>query len=157
MGRTQVHSIYKHLWKSKCQPKHKVFFWLCLKNRLNTRGMILESYSCENCLWQREETLYHLFLRCNFTKACWNLIGITPPRLAHPEDAAKNLRQQLYVPFLWRSLFSWHGAFGKAVTNDFFKIKTPLFIIVLMNLVRSFDWLMVMLRARGKFDISIPS
>jgi hypothetical protein len=84
MGQTQVHHIYKHLWKSKCQPKHRVFYWLWLKNRLNTRHMLrrknmtLESYSCENCLWQREETLYHLFLRCNFAKACWNSIGITP-------------------------------------------------------------------------------
>jgi hypothetical protein len=87
MGQTQVHSIYKRLWKSKCQPKHKVFYWLWLKNRLNTRNMLrrknmtLESYSCENCLWHREETLYHLFLICNFAKACWNSIGITHPEL----------------------------------------------------------------------------
>jgi hypothetical protein len=40
MGQTQVHSIYKHLWKSKCQPKHKFFYWLWLKNRLNTRNML---------------------------------------------------------------------------------------------------------------------
>jgi hypothetical protein len=76
MGQTQVHPIYRHLWKSKCQPKHRVFYWLWLKNRLNIRDMLrrknmtLESYSCENCLWKREETLYHLFLRCNFAKAC---------------------------------------------------------------------------------------
>jgi hypothetical protein len=73
---------------------------------LRRKNMILESYSCENCSWQREETLYHLFLRCNFAKACWNSIGITPPRIAHSEEAAENLRQQLHVPFLWRSLFS---------------------------------------------------
>lgn len=83
MGHPQVHPIYRHLWKSKCQPKHRVFYWLWLKNRLNTRDMLrrknmtLESYSCENCLWQREKTLYHLFLRCNFAKA-WNSIGIPP-------------------------------------------------------------------------------
>jgi hypothetical protein len=33
-------------------------------------NITLESYTCENCIWQREETLYHLFLRCNFAKAC---------------------------------------------------------------------------------------
>jgi hypothetical protein len=66
MGQTQVHSIYKCLWKSKCQPKHKVFYWLWLKNRLTTRNMLrrknmtLESYSCENCLWQGKR----LFITC---------------------------------------------------------------------------------------------
>jgi hypothetical protein len=70
--------IFRSLWKNKCQPKHKVFFWLWLKNKLNTRdmprrkNMTLESYTCENCIWQKEETLYHLFLKCNFVKACWN-------------------------------------------------------------------------------------
>ena len=63
MGQTQIHPIYILLWKSKYQPKHRVFYWLWLKNRLNTRDMLrrrnmeLDSYSCENCLWQREETL----------------------------------------------------------------------------------------------------
>jgi hypothetical protein len=105
MGRMQIHPIYRLVWKSKCQPKHRVFYWLWLKNRLNTRNMLrrrnmeLDSYSCENCLWQREETLYHLFLRCNFAKACWNSIGITPPRIPNPEEASANLNHQLNVPF----------------------------------------------------------
>jgi hypothetical protein len=84
MGQAQVHQIFRSLWKNKCQPKHKVFFWLWLKNRLNTmdmlrrKNMTLESYTCENCIWQKEEILYHLFLKCNFAKACWNSIGLTP-------------------------------------------------------------------------------
>jgi hypothetical protein len=99
MGQSQVHQIYSLLWKNKCQPKHKVFYWLWLKNRLNTRNMLrrknmtLESYTCENCIWQKEETLYHLFLRCNFAKACWNSIGLIPPRIANPEEAVANLKQ----------------------------------------------------------------
>jgi hypothetical protein len=53
MGHFQVHHIFKSLWKNKCQLKHKVFYWLWLKNRLNTRNMVrrknmtLESYTCE--------------------------------------------------------------------------------------------------------------
>jgi hypothetical protein len=34
MGRTHAHSIYKHIWKSKCQPKHKVFFGYGLRTDL---------------------------------------------------------------------------------------------------------------------------
>jgi hypothetical protein len=46
-----------------CQQKHKVFLWLLRQDRLNTRGllkrknMLLESYTCELCLLQREEIL----------------------------------------------------------------------------------------------------
>jgi hypothetical protein len=69
------------------------------RNMLRRKNMELESYTCENCIWQKEETLYHLFLRCNFAKACWNSIGMNPPRIAQPEEASANLKQQLNVPF----------------------------------------------------------
>jgi hypothetical protein len=79
----QTCPIYRWLWAASCQPKHKVFFWLLLKNRLNTRGMIrrknmqLDSYDCELCLLQKEEKLRHLFFKCPFAKNYWNIIGVT--------------------------------------------------------------------------------
>jgi hypothetical protein len=59
--------IFIRLWSSKCQRKHRVFFWL-LQDKLNTRDrlrrrhMELDSYICENCIFQRQETVYHLFI-----------------------------------------------------------------------------------------------
>jgi hypothetical protein len=53
MGSAPIHPAFKWLWSSSCQQKHKVFFWLLLKNILNTRGMLqrknmhLDSYDCE--------------------------------------------------------------------------------------------------------------
>jgi hypothetical protein len=161
MGQTQVHSIYKHLWKSKCQPKHKVFYWLWLKNRLNTRNMlrrknmILESYSCENCLWQREETLYHLFLRCNFAKACWNSIVITQPRIAHPEEASENLKQQLNVPFSMEVIILMTWSIWKSRNEWLFENKDP--SVHHCTYEFSKELRLVIHRARGKYDISIPS
>jgi hypothetical protein len=136
MGQAQVHQIFRLLWKNKCQPKHKVFFWLWLKNRLNTRDLLkrknmnLESYTCENCIWQKEETLYHLFLKCNFAKACWTSIGLTSPRIANPEAAAVNLMQQLNVSFSME-------------------------IVILNEFARELH--LVMLRAKGRFDSTIPA
>jgi hypothetical protein len=55
-GEDFVHPVFRWLWKSKCQPKHKVFFWLFLMDRLNTRSMLrkrnipMDSYTCENCI-----------------------------------------------------------------------------------------------------------
>ena len=32
VGHTEIHPTFKWLWKSRCQPKHKVFFWLLLND-----------------------------------------------------------------------------------------------------------------------------
>jgi hypothetical protein len=97
MGHTHVHFIYKSLWKTNVNQSIKFFTGYGLKqtkhkNMLRRKNMTLEPYSCENCIWQKKETLYHLFLRCNFAKACWNSIGMTPPRIANPEKASANLK-----------------------------------------------------------------
>ena len=35
-----VSPLFKKLWKSKCQHKHKVFMWLFLVDLLSTRDMM---------------------------------------------------------------------------------------------------------------------
>jgi hypothetical protein len=63
IGHFNVHPVYKWLWKNKRQPRHNMFYWLLLKHKLKTRsmlrirGMNLESYTCDNCIGQKEETL----------------------------------------------------------------------------------------------------
>jgi hypothetical protein len=161
MGQTQIHPIYRLLWKSKCQPKHRVFYWLWLKNRLNTRDMLrrrnmeLDSYSCENCLWQREETLYHLFLRCNFAKACWSSIGITPPRISNPEVAAANLNHQLNVPFSMEIIILMTWSIWKSRNEWLFSNKDP--SVHRCTQEFSKELRLIMHRAQGKFDTSIPN
>lgn len=61
--------------------------------------MFLESYVGEMCIGQKEETLRHLFLRCNFVKRCWQLIGITYPNTIQPIAAFKLFRRKLNVNF----------------------------------------------------------
>lgn len=95
--------------------EHKVFFWLLLKDRLSTRdllrrkNMALDSCACELCILQRLETVTHLFLRCNFAKACWASIGvsvITSRPLVHIINL---IRSKLAVPFFMEItiLMSW--------------------------------------------------
>jgi hypothetical protein len=56
IGHFNFHPVYKWLWKNKWQPRHNMFYWLLLKNKLKTRsmlriiGMNLESYTCDNCI-----------------------------------------------------------------------------------------------------------
>lgn len=82
MGHQTIEPTFKWTWKSFCQPKHKVFFWLLLHDRLNTRNILrrkqmqLQSFNCEICLSHREETLLHLFWECPFAKDCWGLFNL---------------------------------------------------------------------------------
>jgi hypothetical protein len=102
-GTIPTHPALKLLWKNKCQPKHRVFFWLLLQNKLNTRDrlrsrhMHLDSYNCENCILQINETAYHLFLKCNFARACWSLIGLVPPQINYPLRAVMRLKHQINI------------------------------------------------------------
>jgi hypothetical protein len=40
IGSTAVHPVFNWIWASSCQMKHKVFYWLLVKNRLNTRSLL---------------------------------------------------------------------------------------------------------------------
>lgn len=71
-GFSTLHPVYRWLWQSSCQNKHKVFFWLLIKDRLSTRELLrrkhmeLPDYNCILCTISIEEALSHLFLACPF-------------------------------------------------------------------------------------------
>lgn len=71
------------IWRTKCMMKHKVFAWLILMDRVNTRDMLCrrhfnigEDHSCLLCDTQPLETNKHLFFGCNFSAACWASLHI---------------------------------------------------------------------------------
>ena len=76
LGSILVPPIYNWLWNSSCLPKRNVFFWLAIKDRLSTRGLLkrrnmeLQSYNCVLCHLDIEESLNHLFLECPFVMSC---------------------------------------------------------------------------------------
>ena len=130
MGNQWTHPIFSWLWKSKCQPKHKVFFWLLLKDRLNTRAflrqrsMFLDSYSCGNCILQVEETVIHLFFRCNFAKRCWSLIGISPPPSADLLNTILRIRRRWHVPWKLEAIILLTWGIWKCRNNWIFEKKS---------------------------------
>jgi hypothetical protein len=76
-GHSQAEPIFRWLWKTSCQEKHKIFFWLTLIDRLSTRNMIrrgmhLDDYQCVLCQNSTEETVMHLLFYCPFAKDCWS-------------------------------------------------------------------------------------
>lgn len=61
--------------------------------------MVLESTTCEMCILQKCETTTHLFLRCNFAKACWRSVGISYPSTRSATSIFNSIRRQLLLPF----------------------------------------------------------
>jgi hypothetical protein len=61
--------------------------------------MVLDSYNCELCLFQREEKDHRLFFSCPFAKNYWNALGINSPTWLNADRAKKSIRRQLHVPF----------------------------------------------------------
>jgi hypothetical protein len=79
----QVPSVYKWLWKSSCVMKHKVFAWLLLSDRLNTRDLlkrrhwkVTEDEHCVLCPGRIFEDRIHLFFECTFSSRIWNYLQI---------------------------------------------------------------------------------
>jgi len=61
--------------------------------------MVLESYVCELCIIQREETLKHMFFRCSFARNCWSSIEIHYPIHLQTIQIIKRTKQSLNAPF----------------------------------------------------------
>lgn len=81
-GQRKIHPAFNWLWKSACQMKHRIFFWLLLQDKLSTRerlrrrNMILDDYNCVGCGSAHEELVEHLFLKCPFAVQCWALLNL---------------------------------------------------------------------------------
>jgi hypothetical protein len=71
------------IWKSRTLPKLKVFLWLLMMDRLNTRDFILRKHwhldsgpDCLLCSGAVLETRDHLFFSCDFAQHCWEFLSI---------------------------------------------------------------------------------
>jgi hypothetical protein len=67
--------------------------------------MDLDSYTCDLCSLQKLESVAHLFLRCNFAKACWQAIGASVPTTRTVPQILNLIRQKLGVSFFMEIIF----------------------------------------------------
>jgi hypothetical protein len=76
---------------------------------LRKKNMHLDSYVCELCIYQREESLRHLFYKCSFVKNCWRFIGVSVPSWLKPERATKRIKISLSLSFAMEiiTIMSW--------------------------------------------------
>jgi hypothetical protein len=110
IGHTPCSPLFNWLWVSSNLGKHKFFFWLLLRDRLNTRNLLrrknmaLDDYSCVLCNTGCEETSFDLFFDCSFSQACWNSISIIWYRNLQPLDMIIEARTTFGNP-VFREIF----------------------------------------------------
>jgi hypothetical protein len=101
IGHTQALDPFQWLWKSRCQGKHKVFFWL-LNDRLNTRNLLrrkhfsIPSVNCVLCSHGMEETIKHLIFECEFAQMCWTSLHIIWDLALSPTEMVEYQKSQFY-------------------------------------------------------------
>ena len=112
--------------------KIKVFGWLLLSDRLNTRNMlkrhhynIRDNHDCILCGQCIEETLEHLFFECNISTQCWSMLGIGWPhggsRLDNVSIAKAAWEQPLFMEIIL--LATW--SISKECNNKHFRGIAP--------------------------------
>jgi hypothetical protein len=90
--------------------KREVFFWLLLKDTLNTIGLLqrkniaLEHYNYVLCGHNIEESLLHLFLACPFAAQYMNTLHLQTGGFIDPFDILDSLRRYLQFIFFLEML-----------------------------------------------------
>jgi hypothetical protein len=139
--------------------KHKVFYWLLLQNRLNTRGLLrrknmhLESYTCDLCLLQRVKNLRHLFFRCPFAKNCWLQIEVLVPMWLKPDRATSHIRRKLRVPFAMEIIILMCWSIWKERNSWIFKNEDPSIEKCKINFKKDFALIIHRAKSRHKDDM----
>jgi hypothetical protein len=71
------------IWKSQALPKLRVFAWLLMHDRQNTKELMMRKNwalesgpSCVMCGDDMTESRDHLFFDCSFALRCWSALGI---------------------------------------------------------------------------------
>lgn len=98
------------MWKSCCKSRKKFFFWLVLRDRINTRNLLrrknihLDDYNCVWCDRGCEEALMHLFFECPFSQGCWRSLQIGWNLPLPPDgmlmDARSNFNSKIFREIL---------------------------------------------------------
>lgn len=105
------------IWKSKCMLRHKVFAWLMLMDKINTRDMLIrrqfqigDDHSCLLCTVQPLESNTHLFFGCAFSTTCWNTLGIQWDTNLGLQDMIDRANASWHKPLFQECIFlsSWN-------------------------------------------------
>jgi hypothetical protein len=129
-----VPKVYHWVWKSSCQMTTKVFAWLILRDRLNTRDMLQRRHwrvtyetTCVLCPLHAHEDRVHLFFECNFSQRIWSYLQISWDSSDDLQTIMDSARRSFAKPFFMEVVIMacWHTWLIR--NANFFRNETPTF------------------------------
>ena len=145
--------LFKHLWKNAAMLRYKIFLWLLLHDRVNTRNMRrrrtfhLPSYNCALCQMNTKETSQHLFWDCDFAFNCWQSILGTRCRgftifdeiLLAIQTLPTSIAMEIMIMGCWNIWIQRNGNIfkGKEATIQAWKSSLKADLLLLLHRVKS--------------------
>jgi hypothetical protein len=117
--------VYHWIWNSKCIQKLKVFAWLLMSDRLNTKYMlkrrhwnVTSDHHCVLCHSHTYEDRIHLFFDCVFSMRVWAYLQIDWSMGVTIEDKFIHARKEFGKPFftevvILATWYIWNQKNGK--------------------------------------------
>lgn len=128
----QAHQVFSWLWKSKCVMKMKVFGWLLLNDRLNTRNMLLrrhynigDDHDCLLCGLPIEETVDHMIFTCTFSRQCWSKLNIDWPMISCRLQLIQTVKDTWHGPLFFKKFLVAAWSLWKERNNKHFRAVDP--------------------------------
>lgn len=144
-----AHPTFSHLWKSHCIMRIKVFGWLLIHDRLNTRNMLKrrhfnigDDHTCLLCGLQVEETVDHMIFSCSFSQACWSKLGVVWPSYSCRLQLLHGMHQTWDGPLFFFDIFltaAW--SLWKERNNKHFRGTIPSIDTWLNRFIQDFSLL----------------
>ena len=114
------------------QKQIKVFGWLLLQDRLNTRNMRKrrhynngEVVDCRLCGQNVEERVDHMIFTCDFSRTCWTKLGIHWPPFDSRLAAIRLNRDSWPGPFFMEVFLAAAWSLWKERNNKHFRGVDP--------------------------------
>mgnify|MGYP000863857686 FL=1 len=122
------------IWKSCCTMTIKMFAWLVIMDRVNTKDMIQrrkwkinDGPECVLCPIGALEDRNHLFFQCNFSMRVWNYLQISWPNNQDMVQIACHARKDFNKPFFSEVVFLTWWNIWKVRNDKAFRYIRPTF------------------------------
>ena len=110
----------------------KVFGWLLIHDRLNTRNMLKrrhfnigDDHTCLLCGLQVEETVDHMIFSCPFSQSCWARLNIAWPTFPCRLDLLQTTKDGWPNPFFYETFLTPTWSIWKERNNKHFRRVDP--------------------------------
>jgi hypothetical protein len=153
----KVPGIYKWLWKSCCMMRSKMFAWLLLSDRLNTRDLlqrrhwhVTDDTHCVLCPGRFYEDRAHLFFECNFSMRIWNYLQITWQSNNDMQSVVSVAKQSFGQPFFMEVLIMALWNIWILRNGLIFRNERPTFARWKCKFVHDMSWLQYRIKDKHK-------